>query len=214
MSAVRDLTDALIGGGMHPADAAALVARAGAELNVTGPSKAALRTRKWRASRPSQTVTSDDSVTPNETVTERHQTSPNVTGDDASLSLSKPIDQEKKKKREAVRASQLPDGWRPDEPAWQAAVALIGAPRCELELTKFRNHAADKGRTSKNWTAAWRNWVDRAVEYGGRNGSHGKTSDNPRSGSLIAALDRALERSIAEDADLAASTHPLLSFSR
>ena len=66
MSAVRDIIAALIGSGMEAADAAALLARAGTEM-ATGPSKGALRTRRWRENRPSQTVTGDASVTPDPT---------------------------------------------------------------------------------------------------------------------------------------------------
>jgi hypothetical protein len=202
LNATRELTDALISGGMHPADAAMLVARAGVEMAAVGPSKATLRTRKWRANKASQTVTGDDSVTVDETVTKRHKPSPNVTSDDASLSLSKTTDQEIKKKRESAKASQLPVDWRPDETAWQAAVALIGQPRCELELTKFRNHAADKGRVSKNWNAAWRNWIDRAIDYGARNvNGTGPIRTNQAAGpaptrdtAIIAGMGRALER--------------------
>lgn len=177
MSATRELVDALIAGGMHAAEAAALLARAAVEMSVSGPSKAALRTRKWRAGQASQTVTGDDSVTVDESVTERHKPSQNVTGDDASLSKKERIEERKEVRGPRIaRASQLPADWHPGENAWQAAVARIGQPRAVAELQKFKNHAADKGRVSKSWDAAWRNWVDRALDYGGGMGTKGNSN--------------------------------------
>jgi hypothetical protein len=169
MSATNDLIAALVKSGMDIVDAAGLVARAGAEM-AAGPSKAALRTRKWREKQASQNVTSDGQVSAPKTVTNRHKPSQTVTGDVPPLSLKEDSNIENSKKRER-RASQLPDGWKPDETAWQNSISLVGLQRCELELTKFKNYAADKGRVSKSWNAAWRNWIDRAIDYGATNGA-------------------------------------------
>ena len=72
------------------------------------------------------------------------------------------------RKPRAKLAGALPEGF-PDEEsmAW-------GYDRCrqdgvEVNLTreaeKFRNHAEANGRRAKDWRAAWRTWVMRAVEY-------------------------------------------------
>jgi len=113
---------------------------------------------------------------------------------DVISSLSKEErDIAKVSKRES-RAQQLSRDWRPDDDSWMQSIAILGTKdRCEYELKKFHDHALEKGRTAKNWNAAWRNWAKRAVEYGGKNGHAGlKNADNPRSGSLIGAIDRRL----------------------
>lgn len=193
MSAVVELTEALIAGGMSPGAAAGLVARAGAELSTPILSKGAQRTRKWRANRPSPTVTERHAVTPERagteaspTVTERHQPSRG----DVSLSLSK---EERKIKRER-RAEQLCDGWRPQPADWQTAIEQLGEPIAEIELQKFTDHARTNGRTAKDWNAAWRNWVRRAVEYRGSQNGHRTSGNraNPTAGHAAAGQDAIL----------------------
>lgn len=110
---------------------------------------------------------------------------------DATLSKEESKKKENKKEREVTRASQLPEGWLPDEQVWKAAVDRIGLDRCNAEFTKFKNHAADKGRVSKNWNAAWRNWVDRAIDYGARNGT----------GTNVARADTAAGRATTREAN-------------
>ena len=124
----------------------------------------------------------------------------------ASLSKKESKKKENKKEREVTRASQIPDGWLPDEMVWKAAVDHIGLDRCNAEFTKFKNHAADKGRVSKNWNSAWRNWVDRAIEYGASNGH--RTGNTRASGSdaILAAATRAA-RKIVGDGPMAGPAH-------
>lgn len=179
MNATSELITALVAGGMDAAQAAGLVARAAVEMTgaMTRKSPGAIRQQRYRErNEASQSVTRDDgqkrhetsqSVTSlrseqtSQTVTNRNES---VTSDIASLSKEEKREVIKKEKRES-RATQMPDGWRPDAKPWQAAVDLIGEDRCESELRKMRNHAADKGRVSKSWNAAWRNWVDQAIAY-------------------------------------------------
>lgn len=178
MTATRELAEFLISNGMHPADAAALMARALAEMapQTVTKSPAAKRQAAYRErNKASQDVTD---VTHNETsqnVTDHNETSQSHTASLSYLLTSDNKDHtERKGKRESPktsRASQLPEGWKPDENAWDAAIALVGLGRCEAELVKFKNYAADKGRVSKSWNAAWRNWVDRAIDYGKNNGT-------------------------------------------
>jgi hypothetical protein len=156
---------------MNAADAAGLVARAGVEMTgaLTKKSSNAVRQQRYRDRHASvtnrnETVTERNADKRNETVTNRNET---VTRNAPSLSKE---DKKEKKKRESAekRAAQLPDGWRPDEKHWAASAARLGSSeRAERELTKFTNHALSKGRTAKNWNAAWANWVERAIDWGG-----------------------------------------------
>lgn len=70
------------------------------------------------------------------------------------------------KKRAEKRATKLPEGWQPvlTERAQQI---VDGWPpgQFENQLRQFRDHAADKGRVSKDWQAAFRNWIDKANEW-------------------------------------------------
>jgi hypothetical protein len=63
------------------------------------------------------------------------------------------------------RAAQLPDGWRPDD--LTLAKLRQKYPHLDLdrELEQFRDHAASKGRTAKDWTAAFRMWARKADEW-------------------------------------------------
>lgn len=64
------------------------------------------------------------------------------------------------------RASRLPDDWEPVlTPASQRKVDGWPPGKLESELEAFRNHASDKGRTSKDWQAAFRTWIGKADEW-------------------------------------------------
>jgi hypothetical protein len=63
------------------------------------------------------------------------------------------------------RGSQLPDGWKPDDVTRAKLTREFPQIDLDLELAKFADHAADKGRTAKDWTAAFRNWVRNAETY-------------------------------------------------
>lgn len=75
------------------------------------------------------------------------------------------------------RAQSIVDGWPPG--------------RFEAELRRFKDHAADKGRTSKDWQAALRTWIDKADEWIKRNGtgSSGQPPHNSGDG-FSRAIDR------------------------
>jgi len=168
MSAVVELTDALTAAGMSPGEAASLIARAHAEMAAPSLSKGAIRTRRWRERKASQNVTERHAVTPenpevdaSQSVTYRHKASPC----DAP-SLSKKEEDIKKERKRERRAQQLSDAWEHRPEDWAFAVSQLGEA-ASLELQKFKDHARAKGRTAKDWDAAWRNWVRRAVEYRG-----------------------------------------------
>jgi len=88
----------------------------------------------------------------------------------------------------AARASRLPDDWKPGAEDIAEAKAKLGS-NASREFQKFRDYwKAQPGQrgVKLDWDATWRNWVRKAEEDG-----HGKVNaDNPRAGSLIAALDR------------------------
>jgi hypothetical protein len=202
MTAARELIAALMAAGMDAADAAALFARAVAEVSTPQKSAGAIRQQRYRERhKASQTVTPLRSDETSQTVTNRNES---VTSNTSSLSLTSSEQDPKKERKREGRASQLPDGWRPEPEAWAAAVDQLGGEqRAEQELSKFRNHALDKGRTSKRWGAAWANWVDRALVYAGGNHGNGtgqaRTYQTPgpaqtRDSAVIAGMGRALER--------------------
>ena len=177
MSAVRELTILLIKAGVDPVEATVLIARAGVEMAPQGDGRTAGAKRQAayrERNKASQNVTNVTHNEVTESVTKRNETSQS---DTASLS-KKESKQEEKEVREPrkARASQLPEDWHPGENAWQASVSRIGEPRAVSELQKFKNHAADKGRVSKSWDAAWRNWIDRALDYGGGTGTKGNSN--------------------------------------
>lgn len=195
MSAVRELTSVLIKAGMDPADAAAMVARAGMEMappadTRTAGAKRQAAYRERNKTSPNVTEVTEPEASPN--VTNRNETSQS---DAASLS-KKEKKEEGKEVREPrkARASQMLDGWHPGENAWQTAIDRIGQPRAVGELQKFKNHAADKGRVSKSWDAAWRNWVDRALDYSGGTGTKGNPNGRRTVHDAAKDLTRTLER--------------------
>lgn len=155
MSAVDAIIDALVAGGMKPSQAAALVARAGMELSASIPSKGALRTRKWRANRPSQSVTERHAVTEesrpdasSQSVTKRHG---DVTGDIALssssfLEVTKVEVKEEEKKEPPKRKSgrSLPADWHPSESHY-----AIGQ-----ELSRTREHVDREAESMRLWATA------------------------------------------------------------
>lgn len=77
-------------------------------------------------------------------------------------------------------ATRLPDDWQPilTETA-QALVSRWPPGRLEAEIAKFRDYAADKGRTSKDWQAAFRTWLQNSEKWNPANGTANRT--NPAS---------------------------------
>jgi hypothetical protein len=165
---IQSLMERLMSYGVPMGEACEILAMACAAGAATAPfrkSVGAQRTAKWRETKrhkASQSVTQSAPDDVSQSVTDRHKPSQ---CDNASLSLERNIDSKKLEKRESKRATLLPDGWRPDAEAWAATVEQLGEATAENELAKFRDHAAEKGRTAKDWPAAWRNWVRRSVDF-------------------------------------------------
>lgn len=66
------------------------------------------------------------------------------------------------------KASQLPNEWTPTvEHKDRATASGLDVDR---EAIKFRAHAEEKGRTAKNWNAAFTRWLINAAEYAARDG--------------------------------------------
>lgn len=111
------------------------------------------------------------------------QKSADVTGNpqtstDSRDSLSKDSieviekEEERKKERERgpsrdVRGQRLPENWEPNPADRSVAISALGAKAAD-ELRKFCDHwkqqPGGKG-LSLDWDAAWRIWVQRAIDY-------------------------------------------------
>lgn len=166
MTVLSDYIARMVDAGMDPEEATQIVAEifAAGVANVASKSTNAERQKRYRERKKTvtnrnETVTERNAPTVTETVTKRNET---VTTLHPPLSKS---NSSKEKKGEG-RATQMPDGWRPDPDRWAAAVETLGsADRAERELRKFTNNAAATGKVFKKWNAAWNNWVDRALEW-------------------------------------------------
>jgi hypothetical protein len=217
MTAVADLMRELISRGMDAAEAAALVACAGVEMSAAGPSKAAARTRKWRAKRASQTVTERHAVT---VPKPEHSASPNVTnrhgdvtgdGDHISILSSASENEESPKEVKKIeaprekRASRIPVDWQLEQRHIDYAISKgVARERIPDLGEKFKNHwlsASGKGSVSPDWFLKWCTWVMNDVEWNGaKNGakSHGhRTAQGAGStgqDAIIAGLGRIADR--------------------
>lgn len=76
------------------------------------------------------------------------------------------------KPKPVSRAHALPADWEPKlTPAAQRIVDGWPPGKFVHELARFRDHAADKGRTSKDWQAAFRTWITKSDEWMKQNGN-------------------------------------------
>lgn len=100
-------------------------------------------------------------------------------------------------------AKRLSEDWSPIlTPAAQRTVDGWPPGKFEHELSRFRDHAADKGRTSKDWQAAFRTWITKANEWMNQNGNGPRNRSAPRDtrDGFQRHLDEKLERFAAERA--------------
>lgn len=98
--------------------------------------------------------------------------------------------------KKETRAHKLPDDWSPVlTPASQRIVDGWPPGRLDQELQAFRDHAADKGRVSKDWQAAFRTWLTNSSKWNPANGNNfskrGGNGPDKRSG-LARAIDNQL----------------------
>lgn len=86
---------------------------------------------------------------------------PDGTADGKTMPRSRPRPNHSSTKSEgAKRARALPDDWTPSED--HRTLAAQRGVDCDLEASKMRDWATDKGATGKDWDARFRNWLHRA----------------------------------------------------
>lgn len=158
MTVLSDYIARMVAGGLDESEAMQIAAElfaAGAACQAERPSKAVLRTRKWRAKKASQTVTSDVQSAMSESVTNRHKPSQTVTCDNTPLSSSK-IDNRK-------RGERLSPDWRPSPNDYDFAKQLGWSDgQIASESANFRDYWIAKpgsGGCKLDWPATWRKWV-------------------------------------------------------
>lgn len=222
MNAVHSIIEALIAGGMNAADAAALVARAAVEMTAPAGAKSAAaarqqryRDRKNSVTKRNESVTERNEDNRNETVTKRNEGVTPLRSAETHISYlpssSDNLTEKKESKKERVfkkRNAPLPDDWTPSLRSYQ--IAEEHGANVQIVEQIFRDYLKSTGKLYADYDAAFHNFLRNQRRFSG-NASHAKT-ENPRSGSLIAALDRALEQSVAQDAALAAPENTILSF--
>jgi len=97
-------------------------------------------------------------------------------------------------KTPARKETPFPDQWEPIlTPAAKQIVDGWPPGMFERQLASFRDHAADKGRKSKDWQAAFRTWINKADERKPKNGTANRTSSIDRRSSLARAIDEGIE---------------------
>lgn len=79
-----------------------------------------------------------------------------------------------KPKRASRTARELPPDWVPDR-EFARSKGWSGS-KIDEEVARFRDHAKAKGRTAKDWDAAWRSWVTSPYQKGTSNGARPRTT--------------------------------------
>jgi len=97
----------------------------------------------------------------------------------------------------------LPSDWQPIlTPAAQRVVDGWPPGKLEREIAAFCDHAADKGRKSRDWQAAFRKWIENADKWMPKNERSTPRTDEIQNPYVRAANDgiarREAERSGAE----------------
>ncbi|MBW3095658.1 hypothetical protein [Pseudohoeflea coraliihabitans] len=69
-------------------------------------------------------------------------------------------------KAKPTRARQIPAGFKPDL-EWAVSRGL-SPQAAQTEAEKFVNYWLGEGKPKKDWSAAWRTWVLKALDYQGR----------------------------------------------
>lgn len=91
------------------------------------------------------------------TVSEREQAAPDAPG----------VESEPQRKTSGTpkRACQLPEDFEPDETATALAAELGGGVCIRIELPRFRDYHAARGKPMKDWQAAFRTWLRNARQF-------------------------------------------------
>lgn len=97
------------------------------------------------------------------------------------------IEAERAERRKSPRP--LPDEWRPPDDAYEVGARIgLTADQVEQETERFRNHAKAHDRRQADWSAAYRNWLLKAVEY-----RRPRTAQSSRPSALAWGLRAAME---------------------
>ena len=204
MTAFDELVTSLVTGGMSPAAAAALVARAVIEATAKQKTTGAARQARWRERhKASQSVTEASS---HSTATVTSQASQSVTCDaenakSAPLSIlpsfelsqgnpkeeSKEVVRSSEPRARAKRGAHLPDDWQPSQADHEYAAGRgLRLYEIDIEATKFRNYwtnRTDKQAAKPRWDRAWQNWILNV-----------RKAPNGQGQSVIDAADRLIDR--------------------
>jgi len=73
----------------------------------------------------------------------------------------------RKEEKERKNRSLPPDFTIPDDLKTWATSKGLTEKEIENETDKFKDHHKSKGNTFKDWDAAWKNWIRKAIEYRG-----------------------------------------------
>lgn len=106
------------------------------------------------------------------------------------------------------RAHRIPSDWQPVlTPAAQRVVDGWPPGKYGRELASFLDHAADKGRTSKDWQAAFRTWITKAEEWS-TNGRHSPAPRLSPDAGRGQRPNRCLDMLYAAEAEIGAASDP------
>lgn len=155
---------------------------------------------RWGAMRTHCDGNADDGNAPvtvsvEDTVTKPKEDSPNnkIDSQEERLSVTR---------ARARTGMRLPENWTPTEADLSFAGTILPNQQILMEIERFRDHwRAANGPPSvkRDWSAAWRNWCRKAVEFGARNGQHRQGRNGSAVTSAINAIIDNYER--AEDGD-------------
>jgi hypothetical protein len=171
MSAVRELTIALIKAGIDPVEATILIARAGIEMAPPADTRTAGARRQsaWRErNKPSQTVSQRRDDETSQSVSNRNEASQSNASQNPPISTSK-ISKESKRQN---RGTRIAGDWTLSE-ADRAFAKAEGFSDWEIqrEVQKFRDYwtacAGSKG-VKLDWPATWRQWIRSGAERAGK----------------------------------------------
>lgn len=91
------------------------------------------------------------------------------------------------------RRKQLPEGWEPDVNTLTACKEGFDDEAIGRELARFSDHAREKDRVSRDWNAAFRNWLRKAQDFDAERGRSVKGNGREADG-IIAAGARVAAR--------------------
>lgn len=191
MTAVRELTIALIRSGMDPVTATILIARAGIEMapptdqrSAGAKRQAAYRERNKTSPIVTDVTTEPARNEPSLSVTNRHESS--HSNADSSLILTSFLDNSKKlseieskKERRARPKKQLgplPENWKPPESAY--ALAIEHGTTVPYVEAIFRDYLKSSGKLYADHDAAFCNFVRNQRKFNGN--SQGKQANGRR----------------------------------